>query len=113
MTSTLFTVPTLELPGCTLCRKGAYGASWPPPERIAVNGDGPEYLHLCSVCGTYWKFDMRFANPVPLERARQGFPAHFTDWSLSGSEAASLTVRSGVSFPARDPLASGGEPFCR
>lgn len=53
---------------------------------------------------------MRFANPVPLEKARQGFPAHFADWSPSGSEVASLRVRSGVSFPARDPLAPGGEP---
>jgi len=84
--------------GCAQCRKGAYGGSWPQPRRIAVNGDGPEYLHRCDICGTLWHFDMRFANPVPEERARRFFPAHFAGWSPRGSGASLPQVVSGAAF---------------
>ncbi len=89
---------------CAQCREGAYGGAWPQPRRIAVNGDGPEYLHRCDICGTLWHFDMRFANPVPEERARRLFPAHFADWSPRGGGARLPQVVSGAAFAPPDPL---------
>jgi hypothetical protein len=106
---TLQVSPAPLLPGCAQCRKGAYGASWPPPELIAVNGDGPVYLHQCSICSTFWQFDQRFANPVPEMQARKDFPAYFTDWSPRSGEPVVLKVRSGARFPMRDVLTPGGE----
>ncbi len=81
-----------------------------PPELIAINGDGPVYLHQCSICSTFWQFDMRFANPIPEAKARQEFPAYFTQWLPKSSETPLLKIRSDTDFPKRDPLSPGGEP---
>jgi hypothetical protein len=71
---------TKELPtGCDACRKGAYSGSWPPPQRIAVREDGPTFLHRCELCGTYWDFDLRFANPVTEEKAKTIYPDYFKE----------------------------------
>ncbi len=90
--------------GCPYCQAGAQNASWPPPRRVAVNGDGPTYLHLCSICGTFWQFDLRFAKPISVEKARQFYPAHFADWSRFNGEASLPLVRSGADFLPLDAL---------
>lgn len=90
--------------GCTQCQAGAQDASWPPPHRVAVNGDGPTYLHSCLVCGTFWQFDLRFAKPISVEKARQLYPAHFADWSRPHGEASLPLVRSGADFVPLDAL---------
>lgn len=66
-----------QLLGCEECRRGAYGASWPPPQRIAVREDGPTFLHRCEKCGTYWDFDLRFANPITEAEAKKRYPSLF------------------------------------
>ncbi len=97
--------------------EGGLRGAWPPPRRIAVNGDGPVYLHRCDLCGTFWQFDMRFANPIPEEMARRAFPAHFTDWSPPGSGARLPQVLGGAGFDdatgwgtPTDPLAFRDAP---
>ena len=91
-------------PGCAQCRAGAATASWPPPQRIAVNGDGPAFLHRCGVCGTFWQFDSRFVGPISEEKARRAYPAHFADWSPRGGEAVLPNVFRGAAFAPADPL---------
>ena len=91
-------------PGCAQCRAGAGTASWPPPQRIAVNADGPSFLHRCDVCGTFWQFDQRFVGPISEEKARRSYPAHFADWSPRGGEASLPQVFRGDTFPPADPL---------
>jgi hypothetical protein len=88
--------------GCAECRQGVYGASWPPPQRIAVNGDGPEYLHLCSLCGTYWLFDNRAAVTIPDKMAREHFPAHFADWSAKAINGTLPEIVTGDEFQPAD-----------
>lgn len=95
---------TIDAPvGCPACRKGAYSAMWPPPERIAVNGEGPEFLHQCGICETYWHFDMRSAYPIFEEKARQLYPAAFADWSPRDPKVKWPQVLSGDTFTT--PLA--------
>jgi hypothetical protein len=63
--------------GCEECRQRVYSGTWPPPERIGVSEDGPAFLHLCKVCGTYWQFDLRMAYPISEDLAREAFPDVF------------------------------------
>jgi len=71
------TDPPIPMSGCERCREGAYGGTWPPPARIAVNPEGPAFLHRCEICGTYWDFDLRFADPITEMQARNLYPAAF------------------------------------
>lgn len=64
--------------GCEACRRGAYGATWPPPARIAVSKDGWAFLHKCDVCGTFWEFNAREAHPISEAEARRGYPQAFS-----------------------------------
>jgi hypothetical protein len=100
-----------DVTGCTHCRAGAQNASWPPPQRVAVTGDGPTYLHLCRLCGTFWQFDLRLAKPISVEKARQLYPAHFADWSLPRGEASLPLMRSGADFSPLDALSSRDAPL--
>jgi hypothetical protein len=63
--------------GCEACKMGAYGGTWPPPDRLSASAVGPTFLHRCALCGTYWEFDLRFANPISEVSARSGYPAAF------------------------------------
>lgn len=62
---------------CDAWQKGAYSGTWPPPARIAVHSDGPTFLHRCEICGTYWHFTLRFANPIAEDKARELYPSAF------------------------------------
>jgi len=73
--------------GCEACKKGAYGASWPPPQRIAEDPDYPSFLHRCELCGTYWDFELRFANPITEDKARERFPFVFKQIKGTGDGA--------------------------
>src|SRR4051812_43620187 len=66
-----------NISACGECRRGANSGQWPPPARVATRKDGPTFLHLCEKCGTYWHFDLRFATPIPEEKAREIYPSFF------------------------------------
>lgn len=68
---------TRDIEGCEACKRGAYSGAWPPPERVAVHEAGPTFLHKCEQCGTYWHFDLRFANPISEAEARRLYHDYF------------------------------------
>lgn len=63
--------------GCDKCRNGILSGLWPPPARIAVNEDGPSFLHCCEYCGTYWNVDLRIAKPINEIEAQTLYPDLF------------------------------------
>lgn len=70
--------------GCPSCRQGVL-ESGEQPRRIGVWALGPEFLHHCDVCGTYWRFTLRAAYVIDEAVARRDFPDVFvTETTLPG-----------------------------
>jgi len=63
--------------GCEKCKQGAYSFLNPYPERIAVYEDGPTFLHLCSLCGTYWEFTISLARIIDKKEAIEKYLSAF------------------------------------
>jgi hypothetical protein len=65
-----------ETKGCEVCRK-QWEVGQHPPE-LAVSIPLHTRLHRCSVCGTYWIQEERYADVIQEEEARRSFPEAFS-----------------------------------
>jgi len=61
--------------GCSGCR-GLWESGQRPPE-LAVRDDLHSRLHKCSVCGTFWEQQERYADTIDEQQARSLYPVAF------------------------------------
>lgn len=64
--------------GCDTCRAAVYRTRWEEAlDQIAVEPNGPAFLHRCRSCGSYWDVDLRKAVPISEVEARRLYPHAF------------------------------------
>ncbi len=65
-----------EHKGCDACRR-AWETGQPLPE-VGVSIREHTSLHRCSVCGSYWERQERYADVIAEGEARQRYPQSFS-----------------------------------